>query len=80
MKCISENALVPLEHKKLAGGATDGASVMVGTSSGVVTTIKHIIPKFISTHCSAHRLQLAACDAAESTSSIKQFQSIVNQV
>ena len=62
---------INLDFEKLAGGATDGAAVMVGSSTGVVTRIKNIVPKFISTHCSAHRLQLAACDVAES---------IVNQI
>lgn len=80
IKYISEYASINLDLEKLAGGATDGASVMVGSLSGVVTRIKRIVPKFISTHCSAHRLQLAACDAADSTSTIKQFQCIVNQV
>ena len=71
---------INLDFEKLAGGATDGAAVMVGSSTGVVTRIKNIVPKFISTHCSAHRLQLAACDVAESVPAVVHFQSIVNQI
>ena len=38
----------------LEGGATNSASVMVGSHMGVVTKIKDVVPKFISTHCSAY--------------------------
>ena len=69
-----------LNLERLAGGATDGASVMVGSNKGVVTRIKGVVPKFISTHCSAHRLQLAACHAAESIPEVVKFQSTVNQI
>ena len=69
-----------LNLERLAGGATDGVSVMVGSSTGVVTRIKGVVPKFISTHCSAHRLQLAACHAAESIPEVVKFQSTINQI
>lgn len=39
-----------------------------------------MVPRFISTHCSAHRLSLAACDAANSVPEIGKFQRILNQV
>ncbi len=52
----------------------------ISSRTGVVTRIKEIVPQFISTHCSAHRLSLAACDAADSVSEIGTFQRILNQV
>ncbi len=62
---ISLKAPVVLDLQKMAGGATDSASVMVGSRMGVVTRIKDMVPKFISTHCSVHRLSLAASDSAD---------------
>ena len=50
---LSVKAPVILDLQKMAGGATNGASVMVGSHMGVVTKIKDVVPKFISTHCSA---------------------------
>ena len=51
---LSVKAPVVLDLQKMAGGATNGASVMVRSRMGVVTRIKDLVPKFISTHCSAH--------------------------
>lgn len=42
--------------EKLVAMGTDGASVMVGNRSGVVTRMKEIVDhNVISIHCSAHR-------------------------
>ncbi len=60
---LTTTAPVPLEQEKLAGGASDGASVMVGPITGVVARIKTRVPLYVSTHCVAHRLSLAAVDA-----------------
>ena len=35
---------------------------------------------FISTHCSAHRLSLVACDASNASSMVQRFQRILNQI
>jgi len=69
---------VTLDISKLAGGAMDGASVMVGRKSGV-TKIKDVVPMFIATHCSAHRLSLASGDASNASSMVQRFQQILNQ-
>ena len=45
---LSVKAPVVLDLQKMAGGATDGASVMVGSRTSVVTRIKDVVPKFIS--------------------------------
>ena len=50
----------PLHLMKLAGGSTDGASVMSGIHGGVVAHLKQLIPQFLATRCVAHRLSLAA--------------------
>ena len=64
---------------RLVGMATDGASVMVGCQEGVVTSIKALVPTLVATHCSAHRLSLAACEASNAVASVKRFEEILNQ-
>ena len=51
---LSVKAPVVLHLQKMAGGTTNGASVMVGSHTSVVKKIKDVVPKFISTHSSAH--------------------------
>lgn len=53
---------------------------MVGCESGVTTRLKSVVPTLIATHCSAHRLSLAACDASNASSMIQRFQRILNQI
>ena len=77
---LTSKAPVTLDISKLAGGATDGASVMVGCEHGVVTRIKQVVPTFIATHCSVHRLSLATCDASNASTMIQRFQRILNQI
>ena len=77
---LSVIAPVVFDLQKMAGGATNGASVMVGSRTGVVTRIKDMVTKFISTHCSVHQLSLAASDAADLVHEIGKFQRILNQV
>ena len=54
-----------LDIDKLRGFATNGASVMVGCRTGVVTQLKQCCPSLISIHCVNHRLALAASPAAD---------------
>ena len=77
---LTTKAPVTVDINKLASCATDGASVMVGCESGVTTRLKSVVPTLIATHCSAHRLSLAACDASNASSMIQRFQRILNQI
>ena len=47
-----------LDIQEMAGGACDGASVMLGVHNGVVSRLKAMVSHFIHTHCAAHRLSL----------------------
>ena len=67
---IMETRHLPVE--KLFGIATDGASVMTGTCSGVTTRMKKKNPFILSMHCIAHRLALASGQAADSVPYIKK--------
>ena len=60
---------------QIAGFGSDGASVMVGRSSGVATRLKRHNVEMISIHCGAHRLALASSQAADSITYLKRFDS-----
>ena len=49
-----------LNKQDMVGLATDGASVMRGSQTGVSTCLKEEIEHLIANHCMAHRLQLVA--------------------
>ncbi|VDI55336.1 Hypothetical predicted protein [Mytilus galloprovincialis] len=51
--------------KKLVAVSCDGASVMVGSRSGVATLLCKDQPALITLHCMAHRLELTLKDAAK---------------
>jgi len=53
-----------LDYRDMVGFASDGASVMLGCRNGVATQLKTKIPRLVTSHCPAHRLNLAA-EAAE---------------
>ena len=77
---LTNSAPIVLNLSQLAGGTCDGASVMVGAHSGVITRLKEQIPNFIATHCVAHRLSLATCNAVEKSCLVKRFQRILSEV
>ncbi|CAG2192260.1 Fibrinogen C domain-containing protein 1-A,Fibrinogen C domain-containing protein 1,Fibrinogen C domain-containing protein 1-B,Angiopoietin-1,Fibrinogen-like protein A,Angiopoietin-4 [Mytilus edulis] len=64
----------------MCGIATDGAAVMVGRHSGVVTRIKETVPGLLSSHCIAHRLALASGAAADSVQYLVKFQEIISSI
>ena len=69
---------MPLE--KLCGIATDGASAMVGSRTGVTTQLKRKNPFIVSIHCIAHRLALASGQAADAVPYVKKYQLYVNNI
>ncbi|XP_060571778.1 E3 SUMO-protein ligase KIAA1586-like isoform X2 [Ruditapes philippinarum] len=64
----------------LCGVSTDGASVMVGNKSGVVTRLKQAVPGILATHCIGHRLALSCCSGADSIPYLVKVQEILNSV
>ena len=81
LQYLTSTAPVTLDLKCLTGGSSDGASVMVGRHGGVMTRVMEAAPPgFISTHCVAHRLVLAASDACKDTSLVSRFECILNQI
>ena len=76
-ECLSE---CNLDKYNMCGIATDGAAVMVGRHSGVVTRMKDTIPGLLSSHCISHRLALASGSAADSVPYLIKYQDIVNAI
>ncbi|XP_076354469.1 E3 SUMO-protein ligase KIAA1586-like [Tachypleus tridentatus] len=63
----------------LVGLTTDGASVMVGIKTGVATKFKEECPWIMTSHCLAHKLQLAAEKAANQVPYLVKYISVWNQ-
>jgi hypothetical protein len=51
----------------------DGASVMLGKKSGVITHIQRQVPQIIPIHCVAHKLELAILDAVKNLPFLKKY-------
>jgi len=64
----------------LAGVSTDGASVMVGCKSGVVTRLRQVTKGLLATHCIAHRLALGTGAAADQIRYLVKFQDVLNSM
>ena len=75
---VMEARHLPVE--KLFGIATDGASVMTGSRSGITTRIKRKNPFALSVHCIAHRLALASGQAADNIPYLKRYQHYINTI
>ncbi|KAJ8299943.1 hypothetical protein KUTeg_021462 [Tegillarca granosa] len=69
-----------LQVKDMVGISTDGASVMVGCKTGVVTQLKSLNSSILSTHCIAHRLALSCGGAADRVPYLVQFQEDLNSI
>lgn len=65
---------------KLVGLGKDGASVNVGSQSGLGAILKRDIPYLIQIHCIAHKLELAVLDACKQVNYVEKFQNIVKRL
>ncbi|CAG8504672.1 9051_t:CDS:2 [Cetraspora pellucida] len=59
---------------------SDGASTMIGKKNGIATIFKKQNPFLLEHYCIAHRLALAAKDAAEKVPYFENYNSIVNNL
>ncbi|XP_053398207.1 E3 SUMO-protein ligase KIAA1586-like [Mercenaria mercenaria] len=64
----------------LCGVSTDGAAVMIGHKSGVVTRLKREVPSVLATHCIAHRLALSCCTGTDAIPYMVKVQEVINSV
>lgn len=66
IKCQMDAACTGQEGK-LVACATDGAAVMTGEKSGVMTRLRGNKAYVVYVHCMAHRVELAFSDAIKLT-------------
>lgn len=66
--------------KNLIAFCSDGASVMLGSKSGVATRVLKDFPNIIIWHCLNHRLQLVLDDSISDISEINHFKSFLDKI
>lgn len=64
----------------LYGFCSDGASVMMGRTSGVFRRLKTLFPRILGWHCINHRLELSVGDAVKSCSAVNHFKSLMDKL
>lgn len=64
----------------LIGACSDGASVMLGKNSGVLTQLKNHFPNIFLWHCMCHRIELAIGDAVKSVTQINHVKSMLDKL
>lgn len=69
---------IPLE--KVVGIGTDGANVMIGRKNGVVTVLKRLNTRIVTTWCCAHRLALVAHWAAVQVPELSKVRDTLVQI
>ena len=65
---------------QLIGFASDGASVMFGSQSGVAKRIQNAFPNVVIWHCLNHRLELAVGDAVSEISGVNHFKILFDKL
>ncbi|XP_065891820.1 E3 SUMO-protein ligase KIAA1586-like [Dysidea avara] len=65
---------------QLIGFASDGASVMFGSQSGVAKRIQNAFPNVVICHCLNHRLELAVGDAVSEISGVNHFKILFDKL
>ena len=71
---------IELLQEVIIGFCSDGASVMLGTKSGVGKLLKDKFPDIILWHCLNHRLELAVGNALEIIGGTNDFQSFLEHL
>ena len=68
-------------EQKLVGCNFDGASVMLGSKTGVATQLnERVNQNIVITHCVAHNLELGVGDAIKSVPYLQSFMNSVSQI
>ncbi|CAI7787478.1 unnamed protein product [Closterium sp. NIES-54] len=77
---VSHLQAVGIDLRRISGISTDGANVMMGSKSGLVTRLRLRIPHLVSLHCIAHREALAAKHAAENIPAFNVVDKVIRTV
>ncbi|CAI7819170.1 unnamed protein product [Closterium sp. NIES-54] len=71
---------VGIDLRRISSISTDGANVMMGSKSCLVTRLRLRIPHLVSSHCIAHREALAAKHAAENIPAFNVVDKVIRTV
>ncbi|CAI7752510.1 unnamed protein product [Closterium sp. NIES-53] len=77
---LSHLQAVGVDLRRISDISTDGANVMMGSKSGLVTRLRLRIPYLVSSHCIAHRGVLAAKHAAEKIPAFSIIDTVIRTV
>lgn len=81
MKTLSDSGLTEeFLHRNWLAFISDGASVMVGSRSGVATRLKTKFPNLFVWHCLNHRLELSVGDVLRDVTEINHFQNFMDSL
>ena len=81
LKCLASHGLTDdILSEYWLGFGSDGASVMVGSKSGVFTRLKEKYPRIISWHCFNHRLELSVHDAVKTCTEVNHFKEFMEKL
>ena len=78
LDCLRKNGFTTeLLQEVFIGFCSNGASVMLGTKSGVGKLLQDEFPDIVLWHCLNHRLELAVGNALDATSGTNDLQSFL---
>ena len=77
---ISHKLTTTVLKERLICFASDGASVMLGRSTGVAQQMLDKYPNIVTWHCANHRLELAVHDNASDVGAINHFKIVLDQL
>jgi len=79
LDCLTGHGLtVEFLREHWVGFGADGASVMLGSKSGVAVRLKVKFPQIVAWHCFNHRLELCVADAVKCCTEINHFKSFLD--
>jgi len=81
VKCLKD-AGFPEEYlqKNWVSFVSDGASVMLGKTSGIVSRLRAMYPAIFPWHCMNHRLELAVADAVKEVSAVNHLKQFLDSI
>jgi hypothetical protein len=81
IKCLNKHGFShEYLSRNLVAFASDGASAMIGSNSGVATQLVQLFPRIVLWHCLNHRLELAVKDTLTELKSIFHFESFIEKL
>jgi hypothetical protein len=81
LKCLDSHGFHDeILQRNLIGLCSDGASVMVGQKSGVLTSLAAKYPRVIRWHCLCHRIELSVGDTLDEVACSNHFKAFMDKL